>query len=59
MRRARWIITPKLESPKPVIYHCIGRAVNREFVFGDLEREHQRMFMRTVIWDSHIVENNL
>ena len=46
MRRARWIITPKLESPKPVIYHCISRAVNREFVFGDLEREQQRMFMR-------------
>jgi REP element-mobilizing transposase RayT len=46
MRRARWIIPPRLESPKPVIYHCISRAVNREFVFGDLEREQQRMFMR-------------
>jgi len=46
MRRARWIISPKLESPKPVIYHCVSRAVNREFVFGDLEREQQRMFMR-------------
>jgi putative transposase len=29
-----------------VIYHCVSRAVNREFVFGDLEREQQRMFMR-------------
>jgi putative transposase len=46
MRRARWIIPPRLESPKPVIYHCISRAVNREYVFGDLEREQQRMFMR-------------
>lgn len=46
MRRARWIVPPKLESSKPVIYHCISRAVNREFVFGDAERERQRMFMR-------------
>jgi REP element-mobilizing transposase RayT len=46
MRRARWIIPPRLESPKPVIYHCISRVVNREFVFGDLERERQRTFMR-------------
>ncbi len=46
MRRARWIISPKLESPRPVIYHCVSRAVNREFVFGDLERERMRMFMR-------------
>jgi REP element-mobilizing transposase RayT len=46
MRHARWIIPPKIESPKPVIYHCISRVVNREFVFGDLEREQQRMFMR-------------
>ena len=29
-----------------MIYHCISRAVNREFVFGDLEREQQRMYMR-------------
>jgi len=29
-----------------VIYHCISRAVNREFVFGDVEREQQRMYMR-------------
>ena len=46
MRRARWIISPNPESARPVIYHCISRAVNREFVFGDLEREQQRMFMR-------------
>ena len=46
MRRGRWIIPPRLESPRPVIYHCVSRVVNREFVFGDLERERQRMFMR-------------
>jgi REP element-mobilizing transposase RayT len=46
MRRARWIIPPRLESLKPVIYHCISRVVNREFVFGDLEKEQLRMFMR-------------
>ena len=46
MRRARWIIPPKPEAPRPVIYHCVSRAVNREFVFGDLERERMRMFMR-------------
>jgi len=46
MRRARWIVAAKLESSRPVIYHCMSRAVNREFVFGDLEREQQRRFMR-------------
>ena len=34
------------ETRRPVIYHCISRAVNREFVFGDVERERQRMYMR-------------
>ena len=29
-----------------MIYHCVSRVVNREFVFGDVEREQQRMFMR-------------
>lgn len=37
---------PRLESRRPVIYHCIGRVVNREFVCGDVERERQRMYMR-------------
>lgn len=46
MRRARWIIKPKPESTKPVIYHCISRVVNREFVFGSVEKEQLRMFMR-------------
>ena len=46
MRRARWIIKPKPDSPKPVIYHCISRVVNREFVFETTEKEQLRKFMR-------------
>ena len=46
MRRARWIIKPKPDSPKPVIYHCISRVVNREFVFESTEKEQLRKFMR-------------
>jgi REP element-mobilizing transposase RayT len=46
MRRARWIIKPKPESTKPIIYHCISRVVNREFVFEKAEKEQLRMFMR-------------
>ena len=37
MRRARWIIKPKPESTRPVIYHCISRVVNRDFVFQAAE----------------------
>ena len=46
MRRARWIIKPKPESRKPVIYHCISRVVNRDFVFQAAEKEQLRMLMR-------------
>src|ERR1035437_2851359 len=46
MRHAGWIIAPQLESARPVIYHCISRAVNREYVFGDVEREQQRRYLR-------------
>ena len=46
MRRARWIIKVKSESTRPVIYHCISRVVNRDFVFDSVEREHLRKFMR-------------
>ena len=46
MRRTRWILPVTPESARPVIYHCLSRAVNREFVFGDVERERQRMFLR-------------
>jgi hypothetical protein len=37
MRRARWIIKPKPEAKKPVIYDCISRVVNRDFVFETSE----------------------
>jgi hypothetical protein len=47
MRRARWLVAPwKDSAEKPAIYHCISRVVDRRFVFGDVEREHFRMFMR-------------
>jgi len=48
MRRARWTIKPKPESRKPVIYHCISRVVNRDFVFEATEKERLRMFMGCV-----------
>jgi REP element-mobilizing transposase RayT len=46
MRRARWIIKPEPETTKPMIYHCVSRVVNREFVFQSTEKEQLRMFMR-------------
>ena len=46
MRRARWIIKPGPESVKPIIYHCVSRVVNRDFVFQSTEKEQLRMFMR-------------
>ncbi len=46
MRRARWIIKVKPKSTRPVIYHCISRVVNRDFVFDSVEREQLRKFMR-------------
>jgi hypothetical protein len=30
----------------PVMYHCISRVVDRQFVLGDVERERFRMLMR-------------
>ena len=46
MRRARWIIKPKMGSRRPVVYHCISRVVNREFVLGAVEKERLRRYMR-------------
>jgi REP element-mobilizing transposase RayT len=49
MRRARWILSPlsaSPESPRPVIYHCISRVVDRRFAFQADEKEKLRMFMR-------------
>ncbi len=42
----RWLSPWKDSTEKPAIYHCISRVVDRRFVFGDVEREHFRMFMR-------------
>jgi REP element-mobilizing transposase RayT len=46
MRKARWLAEWANKQGKPAIYHCISRVVDRRFVFGDVEREHFRMFMR-------------
>ena len=46
MRQARWLAPWKDSVEKPSIYHCISRVVDRRFVFGDVERERFRIFMR-------------
>jgi putative transposase len=52
MRRARWTIEPAsegvgaAEKPRPVIYHCVSRVVDRRFAFGPDEKEKLRTFMR-------------
>ena len=44
--KKRWIAPWAESEEKPSIYHCISRVVDRQFVFGDDEREVFRMFMR-------------
>jgi putative transposase len=46
MSRKRFTAPWKDSETKPAIYHCISRVVDRRFVFGDVERERFRMFMR-------------
>jgi len=46
MRRARWLAKWRDSTEKPVMYHCISRVVDRQFILGDVEREHFRMLMR-------------
>jgi REP element-mobilizing transposase RayT len=46
MRKARWLAPWKDSQVKPAIYHCISRVVDRRFVFGDIEREQFRSYMR-------------
>jgi REP element-mobilizing transposase RayT len=46
MRRARWLAPWKDSVEKPALYHCLSRVVDRRFVFGEVEREKFRMFMR-------------
>ncbi len=43
MRRARLKIP---SSEKEAFYHCISRVVNRDFVFGDIEKEKFKELMR-------------
>jgi putative transposase len=44
--RKRWTVPWKDSRTKPVIYHCISRVVDRQFVLEVDEREHFRMLMR-------------
>ena len=46
MRRARWLAPWKDSHDRPSIYHCVTRVVGREFVFGEIEKEKFRTFMR-------------
>jgi REP element-mobilizing transposase RayT len=46
MRKARWLAPWKDSQVNPAIYHCISRVVDRRFVFGDIEREQFRSYMR-------------
>ena len=46
MRKARWLAEWADKEGKRAIYHCVSRVVDRRFVFGDVEREKFRAFMR-------------
>jgi len=46
MRKRRWLAKWRGSTEKPVMYHCISRVVDRQFVLGEVEREHFRMLMR-------------
>ena len=38
MRKRRWLAKWREFTEKPVMYHCISRVVDRQFVLGDVER---------------------
>lgn len=46
VRRARFIVPWQNSAVKPAIYHCISRVVDRQFLFGEEEREKFRVFLR-------------
>ena len=46
MRKARWLAPWKDSAARPSIYHCVTRVVGRGFVFGAVEKEKFRTFMR-------------
>jgi REP element-mobilizing transposase RayT len=46
MASRRWIVSVRHGGAKVVFYHCISRVVDRKRVFGSLEKEKFRTFMR-------------
>lgn len=42
----RWIPEGGGTALKPILFHTVSRVVDRRFVFGDVEREKFRTFMR-------------
>jgi putative transposase len=46
MASRRWIVPVRQGGAKTVFYHCISRVVDRKRVFGALEKEKFRTFMR-------------
>ena len=46
MRRARFLAPWAGSTERAAVYHCLSRVVDKQFVFGDTEREQFRMFMR-------------
>jgi Transposase IS200 like len=46
MASRRWIVPVRQGGAKVVFYHCISRVVDRQRVFGSLEKEKFRTFMR-------------
>ena len=42
----RWLAPWKDSAERAAIYHCVSRVVDRRFVFGEVEREKFRTFMR-------------
>jgi hypothetical protein len=46
MASRRWIVPVRQGGAKTVFYHCISRVVDRKRVFGTLEKEKFRTFMR-------------
>jgi REP element-mobilizing transposase RayT len=46
MASRRWIVPVRQGGAKAVFYHCISRVVDRKRVFGTLEKEKFRTFMR-------------
>ena len=46
MRKRRETILSPFREEQSSIYHCVSRVVNRDFVFGDEEREMFVLLMR-------------